>query len=165
MDIVYISGPLTGIDKSHLLKDFYEDVGKLCREFDMMPYIPHQHTDPERHPKVTPKKVFIKDKKQIMKSKLVIAYVGAPSLGVGAELAIAEANNVPIILLYEKERRISRMTKGTSTVIAKIAFIDLDDALRKLRKILSKEYFQLHFGQEVDKKGYKQLVLRSHQCT
>ena len=156
---VYISGALTGVSDPDSLKKFYEDIGKLCREFDMMPYIPHQHTDPERHSKVTPKKVYNKDKKQIWKSNLVIAYVGVSSLGVGSELAIAEVSDVPIILIYEKGKQISRMARGNTAVIHKVRCTNFDEALNRLREILKKEFFRIHFAKEFQGKGPPQRYL------
>lgn len=158
---VYISGALTGVSNPESLKKFYEDIGKLCREFDMMPYIPHQHTDPEKHPKVTPKKVFNKDKKQVWKSNLVIAYVGVPSLGVGLELAIAEASDVPIILIYEKGKQISRMARGNTAVIHKVPCTSFDEALNRLREILKKEFYRIHFAKDIQGKGSTQRHLAS----
>jgi hypothetical protein len=73
---------------------------------------------------------------QIMSSDLLIAYVGTPSLGVGAGLECATAKGVPIILLYEKGARVSRIVRGIPTVIAGIQFSDCKDALTQLKSVL-----------------------------
>jgi hypothetical protein len=67
---------------------------------------------------------------------LVIAYLGFPSFGVGMELAYAEINNIPLILLYERGKNISRFPRGIPTVISEIQFNSYEDALAQLRSIL-----------------------------
>jgi len=143
-----------------LLKKFYEDIGAICRQFDMNPYIPHQHTDPERHPNITPRQVFERDYKQILKSDLIIAYVGMPSLGVGSEIMMsAEEGNIPIILLHEKGRKVSRMARGHPAVIDEIAFTDYSDALSQLQRRLKKMFLELHFAKDVRELGSEQTIL------
>jgi len=136
MGKVYVSGALTGVDDSEFLKAFYEAIGSLCRELSLEAYIPHLITDPCTNPDVTPRKVFETDKYQISQSNLVVAYVGFPSLGVGMELAYAEVKDIPIILLYEQGKNISRFPRGIPTVIAEIQFQDPSDALIKLKVCL-----------------------------
>lgn len=131
----------------------------MCKEFHMVPYIPHQHTDPEKHPDITPRQVTKKDKKQVTQSSLVIAYVGRPSIGVGFELAIAEENKIPVILLYEKGKQISRIGLGRPKESRKIAFTDFDDALKQLRRLFQRDYFWIHLAKE---KPPKQKVFRLH---
>ncbi len=137
---VYISGALTGISDPYPLRKFYEDIGAVCKELGMAPYIPHQHTDPERHPNITPAQVYEMDAKQVSESDLVIAYVGIPPLGVGCELAIAEENKIPVVLVYERGKRVSRLLRGNPVVRYEIAFRDFDEALRRLREILTNEH-------------------------
>lgn len=104
----YISGSLTGVDNSTLLKlkRFYEDIADLCREFDINPYVPHLKSDPITHPDLSPSEVYEMDRKEVLGSDIVIAYVGIPSFGVGIEIEIARENNIPVILIY------MRKTKG-----------------------------------------------------
>ena len=80
--------------------------------------------------------VFDKDKHQVSISDLVIAYLGSLSFGVGMELAYAENNKIPIILLYETGKRISRFPLGIPSVIAIIQFNDHEDALNQLKTVL-----------------------------
>ena len=54
------------------------------------------------------------------------------------ELAYAENNKIPIILLYETGKRISRFPRGIPTVIAEIQFNDYEDALNQLKEVLLK---------------------------
>ncbi len=138
IDKVYISGALTGITNSEEIKAFYEAIGSLCEELGFQSYVPHLHTDPINNPHVTPQQVFETDKHQVTSSDLVIAYLGCPSFGVGMELAFAEIRGIPVILLYEQDKKVSRFPRGIPTKIAEIQFKDYEDALVQLRKILEK---------------------------
>jgi len=133
---LYISGALTGIENSVEIKAFYEAIGSLCQEMGFQVYVPHLTTDPTNNPDVSPRQVFETDKHQVSTSDLVIAYLGIPSFGVGMELAYAQINNIPLILLYEGGKNISRFPRGIPTVISEIEFSSYEDALTQLRSIL-----------------------------
>ncbi|MBD2664776.1 hypothetical protein B6N60_04040 [Richelia sinica FACHB-800] len=133
---IYISGALTDVENPIETKALYEKIGLLCEEVGLQAYVPHLHTDPVNNPDITPREVFDQDKHQVSISDLVIAYLGSLSFGVGMELAYAESNKIPIILLYEKDKRISRFPRGIPTVIAEIQFNDCADALIELKNIL-----------------------------
>jgi nucleoside 2-deoxyribosyltransferase len=133
---IYISGALTGIEKPAEIKAFYEAIGSLCQEIGFQAYVPHLTTDPTNNPDVSARQVFETDKLQVSTSDLVIAYLGLPSFGVGMELAYAEINNIPLILLYERGKNISRFPRGIPTVISEIQFSSYEDALAQLRRIL-----------------------------
>ncbi len=140
---VYISGALTGIDNLDSVKDFYIAIGLLCEEIEFQSYVPHLKTDPINHPHISPRQVFENDKYQVSESDLVIAYVGYASLGVGMELAYAETNAIPIILLYERGKVISRFPRGIPTLFSEIEFQDYKDALTQLESVL-KQWRQQH---------------------
>ena len=133
---IYISGALTGIENSTEIKAFYEAIGSLCQEIGFQAYVPHLKTDPTNNPDVSPRQVFETDKHQVTASDLVIAYLGYPSFGVGMELAYAETKNIPLVLLYERGKNISRFPRGIPTVISEIQFSSYEDALARLRSIL-----------------------------
>lgn len=112
MKQVYISGPLTNSSK----KELYELLGEEFEKCGFSAYIPHQYTDPVKNSKITPEKVYQTDYRKIIESSLLVAYVGEPSLGVGQEIQIASFHAIPILLVYEKEARVSRMTLGNPGV-------------------------------------------------
>ncbi|NJR75899.1 MAG: XRE family transcriptional regulator, partial [Scytonema sp. CRU_2_7] len=140
---LYISGALTGVENAEVIKAFYEAIALLCNEIGFDAYIPHLNTDPINHPHISPRQVFENDKHQVSKSDLVIAYVGYPSLGVGMELAYAETSGIPIILLYERDKVISRFPRGIPSVFCEIEFQDYKDALIQLENVL-KQWKQDH---------------------
>ncbi|WP_413172633.1 XRE family transcriptional regulator [Anabaena azotica] len=138
MSKVYVSGALTDVENPIKTKGFYEKIGLVCEEVGLQAYVPHLHTDPVNNPDITPREVFDKDKHQVSISDLVIAYLGSLSFGVGMELAYAENNQIPIILLYEAGKQISRFPRGIPTVIAEIKFHDYEDGLNQLKNVLLK---------------------------
>jgi nucleoside 2-deoxyribosyltransferase len=135
---VYVSGALTNVENPLESKALYEKIGLLCEEIGLQVYVPHLQTDPVNNPDISPREVFDQDKYQVSNSDLVIAYLGSLSFGVGMELAFAETNKIPIILLYETGKKISRFPRGIPTVIAEIQFHDHEDALKQLKNILAK---------------------------
>ena len=142
MSKVYISGALTGIEKPVEVKTFYEAIGLLCQEIGFQAYVPHMYSDPINHPDVSPNQVFERDKYQVSTSDLVIAYLGSFSFGVGMELAYAETNNIPIIIIYEGYKKISRFPLGIPTLIAEVQFQTYEDALKQLKNLLEQNRIQ-----------------------
>jgi len=135
---VYIAGELSGSTTPDERKKFYEDIVEVCKDCGLSAYLPHHHTDPIKHAHISPQEVYKKDYDMISNAKLIIAYVGRPSLGVGTELEIARNNNTGIILIFHKDDRVSRMARGNPGVKKIIQYESEEDALRKLRKYLQK---------------------------
>jgi len=133
---VYISGPLTNHDDVDALKAFYERISELCRRKGMEVYIPHtQGTDPVLNPDIHPKDVYLEDMRQVARADLVIAYVGLPSHGVGAEIERAYHVNVDVILLYEHKAKVSRLIRGCPAVVEQVVFSSFADAPEALEKL------------------------------
>ncbi len=136
---VYVSGALTGIDNPGAVKTFYEDIAKVCEETGWQPYVPHLVSDPIKNPAMTPRDVYKLDRKQVSRADLIVAYVGIPSLGVGAEIEIAREHDVPVLLLMESSGSVSRMIRGNPAVVAELKFADYADALNQLAAWLSNQ--------------------------
>ncbi|TVQ56960.1 MAG: XRE family transcriptional regulator [Spirulina sp. DLM2.Bin59] len=133
---VYISGALTDLKNPSKIKKFYENIGNLCESLDFKSYVPHLNTDPIENSDLKPKDIYEIDKSSVIASDLVIAYLGIPSLGVGMELAYADIANIPIILLYEKHKTVSRFARGIPNTIAEIIFEQEEDAFFELKRFL-----------------------------
>jgi len=128
----YISGALTAIDNPSEIKFFYESIGHLCKKVGLSPYVPHIISDPVNNPALHPRQVFHMDKKQVQQADILIAYLGIASFGVGMELAYAEAKSIPIIILYEQGKTISRFARGIPTLISEICFQTYENAIHSL---------------------------------
>jgi len=137
MSKIYIAGALTGVEESK--KKIYTHIASVCQNAGFDPYVPHQwDTDPIKNPETSPESVWEKNQNQITSSELIIAYVGTPSLGVGAELEIARINNKKIILWWYKGELVSRMALGNPGVTNKIEAEDENDLFNKIKDLLIK---------------------------
>ncbi len=135
----YIGGALTHADEKQ--KILYKKISKLCENMGIEAYVPHVWgTDPVKHPDVSPEDVWHINKRQVSSANIMIAFVGKPSLGVGAELEIARINNVKIIIWWFEGEKVSRMTLGNPGVIKKIEAEDEKDLFNRLEQTLEKIY-------------------------
>lgn len=140
---VYVSGALTGVSNVDALKLFYEEIGGVCRQFGLDPYIPHLVSDPVANPDLTPREVYELDRSWVSQSTLVIAYAGVASLGVGGEIEIARQCGVPVVLVMEQEAIVSRMARGNPAVVKEIRFSNNRDALSQLASWLTTNGYDL----------------------
>ena len=123
------------------VKRLYNFVAQICFENGLLPYLPHNNTDPIINQNASDKEVFLMDYSELTNSSFVIAYIGEPSLGVGAELSICVTKNIPIIAIYETHRKVSRFLKGmlqTSNTIDIIEFENLNDLKEKLHYLFNR---------------------------
>ena len=150
---VFISGALTGIQNPDLVKGNYERLARLCEKSGLEVYVPHQHSDPLAHPHVPAQQVYEMDKYHVRTAGLVIAYVGIPSLGVGQEIEIAQTHAVPVLLLCERGRPLSRMTRGSPNVIAEIRFDDFEEALHQVKTILARDIEMINTSMAISERG------------
>lgn len=133
--VAYISGPLQAAEDLAEARAFYERQAETCRECGWKPYLPHQQTDPIHHAEATATSVFGRDLSAVLAAELIIAYVGAPSSGVGAELGIAYEREIPIIGLCGPEGVASRFIEGLLVDTGSATLIryrDSDDCQRQL---------------------------------
>ena len=109
---VYISGPLHSAVDLGAARRLYETIAAACDEAGWSPYLPHQNTDPERHACVNPAEVFARDMNALRHANLIIAHIGAPSSGVGAELAFAVVEGKTIMAIHHRAEVPSRFIVG-----------------------------------------------------
>lgn len=134
---IYISGPLTHSDK----KEIYEKIANICKSVCGDVYVPHLGgTDPIKNPEVDASVVWHKDHREVSSSDLLVAYVGEPSLGVGAEMEIARITETKIILWWFRGEKVSRMALGNPAVISKLEVLDEEDLYKKIKQELKKYY-------------------------
>lgn len=136
---VYISGALMAAKNLDRVKRLYNEIALVCSDNGLQPYLPHNNTDPIKNNNVSDKEVFKKDFQELVKSSLVISYIGEPSLGVGAELSICISHQIPVITVTESKRKVSRFLKGmmqTSGNIQAIEFDSNNDMKSKLNECL-----------------------------
>jgi nucleoside 2-deoxyribosyltransferase len=108
----YISGALINAPRLDDSRRLYERLAQACVRAGCAAYVPHQHADPVRDPDVPNVEVASRDLLEVRAADVLVAYVGEPSLGVGAEVAIALAEGKRVLLVAEANRTVSRFLLG-----------------------------------------------------
>jgi len=85
----------------------------------------------------TPEEIFKRDHSQLKSSDLLISDISEPSHGVGMEIGMSYCMNLKRILLLEKGKQVSRLTRGTPDTVF-IEYENLDDLKTKLSSALDK---------------------------
>lgn len=111
----------------------YELLGEIVGEAGLTAYVPHRHTDPVAAPDLAPQTVDEVDRRRVASARILVAYAGLPSFGVGIEVEIARQHGVPVILVVERDRPVSRMLLGSPAVSEVVRFSDLTELRTALR--------------------------------
>lgn len=134
---IFFAGPLTDLKDPEGTKAFYLKLAGVAQKNGVDYFWAFLNgTDPVKNPEVTPDDVYRRDITELEKSDIMVAYVGEPSTGTGLEIEHAYFKHIPVYLLYEKGKRISRMLRGCPAVKKEIVFADETDALRQFKALL-----------------------------
>ena len=133
----YISGALTALDDAPRTKLFYEVLAEIAEAAGLRAYLPHRVTDPVAIAHLDPRAVYEIDRAHVTSAAVVIAYAGIPSFGVGIEVELAREHGVPVIVVAERDRPISRLLLGNPAVVEVVKFADLDGLRRALAAALA----------------------------
>jgi len=128
---VYISGALTGAP-AHV-RPLCEQIARACEYEGWSAYAPHLKTDPNKHREITPFEVYQTDRAEVLRADVVIAYIDAPSFGVGQEIEIARAEGIPVIAWAPESPRVSRIVEGSPNVSI-MRYCDLGKVLHAARE-------------------------------
>jgi len=112
---VYISGPLGASPDLLAARELYEKVASTALDAGLQPYLPHMHTDPERAGHIEAADVYRHDLAALNTADVIVAHVGIPSTGVGAELALAAGAGMTIVGIARAEEAVSRFAAGLIT--------------------------------------------------
>jgi deoxycytidylate deaminase len=134
----YISGALTNLPEK--LRDrqkfFYEQLGAVCEEVGCNAYIPHIHSDPETNPEMDSYAIYKVDMEQVRSSDILIVEATHPSFGAGGEMIEAHNNGKKIIMISNKNSKVSRFAKGNPSIIYHIEYETYEDACDMLKNAL-----------------------------
>src|SRR5438067_5661128 len=133
----YISGALTALDDAPRTKLFYEVLAEIAEASGLRAYLPHRVSDPATAAQLDPRAVYEIDRTHVTSAAVVIAYAGIPSFGVGIEVELAREHGVPVIIVAERDRPISRLLLGNPAVVELVKFADLDGLRRALAASLA----------------------------
>src|SRR5205814_9051917 len=85
---------------------------------------------------IEPRTVYEIDRAHVTAARVVIAYAGVPSFGVGIEVELAREHGVPVVVVAERDRPVSRLLLGNPAVVEVVRFADLDGLRRALTAAL-----------------------------
>jgi len=126
MEKVYISGPLQAARNLQSVKELYDYVANICQELGFDPYLPHKYTDPIDASHISDDEVYRQDCDALLTSSFVISYIGEPSHGVGAELALCVANRIPTITINDANQKVSRFLKGMLALSESVVCVEYE---------------------------------------
>ena len=88
---------------------------------------------------IDPQEVYARDVAWIRACDVLIAEVSMPSHGVGYEIAFSLGLGKPVLALYQKQRRISKMISGNPDPNLSVkSYQTPEDATLQIRKFLNK---------------------------
>ncbi len=132
----YVSGALTALDDAPRTKLFYELLAEIAGTARLRAYLPHRVTDPVAQAGLDPRAVYEIDRAHVTGAAVLIAYAGIPSFGVGIEVELAREHGVPVIVVVERDRPLSRLLLGNPAVVEVVRFADLDGLRKQLHTAL-----------------------------
>jgi hypothetical protein len=134
----YVSGALTSLEDAARTRLFYELLAEVVGAAGLRAYLPHRVTDPATTAHLDPRAVYDIDRAHVTGSRVVVAYAGIPSFGVGIEVELAREHGIPVILVVERDRTVSRLLLGNPAVVEVVRFADLDGLRRSLVSALER---------------------------
>jgi len=134
---IFFAGPLTELTHTDETKTFYKQMARVAETNGFTSYWAFLNgTDPLKNPGVPPNTVYTTDLNELGKSDLMIAYIGQPTTGTGQEIEYAREHNIPVYLLFEKYKPVSRMVLGSPNIKGTLEFTSESDALSQLDTLL-----------------------------
>jgi len=134
---IFFGGPLTNLIDPHKTKTFYKKMADVAAANNCEYYWAFMRgTDPEENPDVTPSRVYQIDTYELERSDCMIAYVSEPSIGTGQEIEYARNHNIPVYIMYEQGKHISRMLRGSPIIKKELIYKNETDALAQLDALL-----------------------------
>lgn len=123
-------------------KRFYEQLAKVFIEPIGEPaFLPHKHYDPIVFAHFTSEEVDEAERRIVCKETFLLVVVAvSASWGGGIEVEMAHRSGVPVVVLYPKYRRVSRLLKGNPAVQETIEYEDHQHALRRLGAWFAKNF-------------------------
>jgi hypothetical protein len=134
----YVSGALTALEDGARMRLFYELLAEVVETVGLRAYLPHRVSDPVAAAHLDPRTVYDIDRAHVTASRVVVAYAGIPSFGVGIEVELAREHGIPVVLVCERERTVSRLLLGNPAVVEVVRFTDLDGLRRGLSAALER---------------------------
>src|SRR5438046_537161 len=94
----YVSGALAALDDGARMRLFYELLAEVVESVGLRAYLPQRVTDPVVAAQLEPRALYDIDRAHVTSARVVVAYAGIPSFGVGIEVELAREHAVPVVL-------------------------------------------------------------------
>ncbi len=135
---IYCAGPIKG-DTSYQV--YYRDIITFISSLGHIGFTELNENFKQKK-KLNDKQIFARDINWIKKSKVMIAEVSGPSLGVGFEISFALYKvKIPVLALYNnKAAKISAMIKGGNSKLLLVKEYSNDASLKKIISSFLKKY-------------------------
>lgn len=115
----YVSGPYSGLPAAEqaVLGDRYELIQEVCEDENYTCYCPHQHGDFNEENGTTPEELYRRKATRVGSMELVIAECSLPSVSVGIVCQMADAREIPVLLVAQQGAAVSRLVRGLPHVV------------------------------------------------
>jgi hypothetical protein len=134
----YVSGALTALEDGARMRLFYELLAEVVESVGLRAYLPQRVSGPVAAARLEPRAVYDIDRAHVTAARVVVAYAGIPSFGVGIEVELAREHAVPVVLVVERDRTVSRLLLGNPAVVDVVRFADLHGLRRGLAAALER---------------------------
>ena len=130
----YISGSLSSLpaQEAAAFKVFYEQLASVLASHGISTYVPHVHSDPEKHADMSPQSVYEIDVAEVKKADLLVCEMSNPSHGVGGEIEVAAYAGRDILLISKEGKWVSRFSRGNPAIVDHITYSSFEDGAEKV---------------------------------
>ena len=136
---IYVAGALLGATDLEEACARYWKLGNNLRERGFDVYLPHEHTHPTGTRDLRARQVFDRGLRELQKSKVLLAMLDEPSLGTGAEIALALEEGMTVIGAHRFGNPVSRFVVGfleSATNAHMAVYEDLPRLAARVQEIL-----------------------------
>ena len=132
---IYFAGSIRGgrqkVDDYIKIVDVLKEYGNVLTEHVANPNLKVAGEN------LSPEEVYLRDVKYLEECDILFAEISIPSLGVGYELAYAEAIGKTVICMYDESFNVSGMIRGNKN-FKMIKYNEVEELLKNIRSILEK---------------------------
>ena len=109
---IYVAGALLGAADLEEACARYWELGNNLRDKGFDVYLPQEHTHPEGTRELRARQVFEQGVRELRDSEVLLALLDEPSLGTGAEIALALETGMTVIGAHRFGTPVSRFVVG-----------------------------------------------------
>lgn len=109
---IYVAGALAGSDDPEEATRRYWELGSALRELGFDVYLPQEHTHPSEAAELRAREVFERGVEALRSADVLVALLDEPSLGTGAEIALALGEGKKVIGAHRFGEKVSRFVVG-----------------------------------------------------